>query len=508
MLRDVVGTFLDTLTEREFDGPLLALLHARGFTDIHFIHGAFEFGKDVLAKKTDTVTGAKRQYVIQSKAGDIGQPEWRAVRPQLEECEYNTIGHPSFDSDLPRVAVLVTTGRLKGAAPADVTEYRRSVEARGLADLEIWERPDLVEWLCDDPVIGIAGEADQVDLLGMVTSVRDGGITERRIETYTRRWLPTTGTAARASVEAAILVNSLSRTKRLDLSLCVGLQLIRATEHDPSASNDARVAAKRLVLGLALQICDQTEAVVKDPRDFARSTMGQLALLTYPVACCRVAESFALGLALARESGSADAATRLEEALCAVAQQPGSARPVGDLFAHSVIAVTAMLATFESAAARRYLGRVARWMLDRYDEDLGSLGLASLAEDEEKTAERLLAGSLASTSMTRRTSSYLAAAVLDLALHLGDEALYEAVRDNLHALRVVPQSTSADEVKARWARGGADVWPLPRVEFETWDVQRAKLPASSPVDAVLSLMLAAACRARHYPGDWSGLPDA
>ena len=193
LLRDVVGTFLDTLTEREFDGPLLALLHARGFTDIHFIHGAFEFGKDVLAKKTDPATGETRQYVIQSKAGDIGQPEWRAVRPQLEECEYNTIGHPSFDPDLPRVAVLVTTGRLKGAAPADVTEYRKSVEARGLADLEIWERPDLVEWLCDDPVVGVAGDEVQADLMGMLTSVRDGGITDRRIETYTRRWLPTDG---------------------------------------------------------------------------------------------------------------------------------------------------------------------------------------------------------------------------------------------------------------------------------------------------------------------------
>src|SRR5680860_306278 len=75
LLRDVVGTFLDTLTEREFDGPLLAMLGAQGFTDIHFIHGTFEFGKDVLAKKIDPATGETRQYVIQSKAGDIGQPE-------------------------------------------------------------------------------------------------------------------------------------------------------------------------------------------------------------------------------------------------------------------------------------------------------------------------------------------------------------------------------------------------------------------------------------------------
>lgn len=507
MLRDVVGIFLDTLTEREFDGPLLALLHARGFTDTYLIHGAFEFGKDVLAKKTDPATGQTRQYVIQSKAGDIGQPEWRAVRPQLEECEYNTIGHPSFDPDLPRVAVLVTTGRLKGGAPADVTEYRKSVEARGLADLEIWERTDLVEWLCDDPVLGIAGAGVHADLMGILTSVECGGVTDRRIETYTRRWLPTAGTAARASVEAAILVNALLRTKRLDLAMCVGLQLIRATEHDSGASADTGSAAKRLVLGLASQICDQIEPLLGEPLDFVRATVGQLALLTYPVICCRVAEALALGLALAREAGDGAAATRFEEVMRAFAEQPGATRPVGDLFAPSVVAVTVMLATFDPAAAKAYLGRVAGWMLDRYDEDLAGLGLASLAEDEEKTAERLLAGSLASTSMECRKSSYLATVVLDLALHLGDNHLYEAARYNINALRIVPETTRADEGRARWVRGGTDVWPLPHVEFEAWDVQRARALPSAPTGPVMSLVLGAACRSRHYPGGWSGLPS-
>jgi len=146
-------------------------------------------------------------------------------------------------------------------------------------------------------------------------------------------------------------------------------------------------------------------------------------------------------------------------------------------------------------------------MLDRYDEDLAGLGLASLVDDEEKTAERLLAGSLASTTMARRTSSYLATVVLDLALHLGETDLYEAVRDNASALGIVPQATSADESKARWARGGADVWPLPRVEFEEWDVQSARAVPGAPSGPVLSLVLAAACRSRHYPGGWGGLPS-
>lgn len=508
MLRDVVGTFLDTLTEREFDGPLLAILAARGFTDVHFIHGAFEFGKDVLAKRAAPETGEVRQYVIQSKAGDIGQPEWRAVRPQLEECEYNTIGHPSFDADLPRVAVLVTTGRLKGAAAADVAEYRKSVEARGLADLEIWEKSELVEWLCDEPIMGIAGEAVQLDLLAMVTSVLDSGLTDRRIESYTRRWLPPTGTGARAAVEAAILVNGLVRVRRLDLAINVGLQLIRSTEHDPDVAESAKSAARRLVLSLASQVRQQVEPLQGNRLDFVRHTTGPLALLTYPVASCRVAESLALGLALAREAEDGEESAKFSDALHVFAKQPGAAWPPSDLFASSAVAVTVMLWTFEPEAAKEYLGRVARWLLDRYDEDLSGLGLASLAEDEEMTAARLLGGSLASTNLGRRPSSYLATVVLDLALFLGEKGLYEAVLSNLAALRVVPEATRANESKALWARGGKDVWPVPRVEFGPWDVQVAVPPPSAASAPVSALLLAAACRSRHYPGGWSALGRA
>lgn len=503
MLRDVVGTFLDTLTERQFDGPLLALLAARGFTDVHFIHGQFEFGKDVVAKKADSETGVVRQYVIQSKAGDIGQPEWRAVRPQLEECEYNTLGHPSFDASLPRVAVLVTTGRLKGSAPADASEYKKSVAARGLADLEIWERPDLVDWMCDDPTVGVAGEAVQVDLLAILTSIHDQGVTDRRIEAYARRWLPPSGNATRAAVEAAILVNALVRVRRLDLGLSVALQLFRATEQDGAMAE----AARRLLVDLCTGVVDQVEPLLGDPLDLARHTVSQVALVTYPVICCRVMEAAALGLALVRDAGAEADAAHFEEILAAVAHQPGSARPPSDLFAASVIVATVMLTTVRRPAAEEYLGRVARWLLDRHDDDLGGLGLASVAEDEETTTARLLGGSLASTTLERRRSSYLATAVMDLALFLGAEPLYESLRENLSALQIIPESTGADETTAHWSRGGANVWPHPRIDFERWDVQLARTPSTAPHDDLAALLLTAACRSRHYRGGWAGLDE-
>ncbi len=76
MLRNVLADYLNSLkNEREFDAPLMALLAAMGFQDIHFTHGQAEFGKDFIAKRRE---GKKLiQYVIQSKCGDISQGDWR-----------------------------------------------------------------------------------------------------------------------------------------------------------------------------------------------------------------------------------------------------------------------------------------------------------------------------------------------------------------------------------------------------------------------------------------------
>jgi hypothetical protein len=169
VLRDVVAGFLDTVTEREFDAPLIALLAARGFTDVHFLHGAFEFGKDFIAKGPkpldgDTSTGdpaswVRHQFAIQSKAGDLGLPEWRAVRPQLDEARLDDLAHPAFDRELPRAAVLVTTGRLTGGAAVQAGDYRAAKRRRGRPDFEVWDRERLLEWLTESPEAGLAGTA-------------------------------------------------------------------------------------------------------------------------------------------------------------------------------------------------------------------------------------------------------------------------------------------------------------------------------------------------------------
>ena len=74
MLAAVVEHFLDRVTERDFDAPFIALLRKLGFTDIHYLHGQYEFGKDFIGHKTEG--GQVFQFVFQSKAGDLKLGDW------------------------------------------------------------------------------------------------------------------------------------------------------------------------------------------------------------------------------------------------------------------------------------------------------------------------------------------------------------------------------------------------------------------------------------------------
>ena len=158
-----------------------------------------------------------------------------------------------------------------------------------------------------------------------------------------------------------------------------------------------------------------------------------------------------------------------------------------------------VLARVDKSVAIAHLKSVATWLLDRHDPDHSGLGLADLQESEEVAIERLVAGPLAGTTLGPRRQSYIATVLLDLILATGDEDLYEAVRANFRALRIVPTITAADESKADWRRGGADIWPQPRVDYEAWaDPKPSHHLYTPPVTALESVLLSSVCRSRHY----------
>ena len=48
MISLVIDQYLDSISnEREFDFPIMALLHEMGFYDIHWTHGKWEYGNSL-----------------------------------------------------------------------------------------------------------------------------------------------------------------------------------------------------------------------------------------------------------------------------------------------------------------------------------------------------------------------------------------------------------------------------------------------------------------------------
>ncbi len=345
MLRAVVQRFLEIASEREFDGPLLALLSTEGFTDVHFAHGSFEFGKDVIAKRVDE-DGVQRQYCIQSKAGDINQGSWREVRPQLEEAEYNTRVHPGYDATLPRVAVLVTTGRLKGAAGVDAQEFAQAAASRGLATFEVWDREKFIAWICESPSVGLAGSSVQTDFLRVVTAIRDGSVSEPQIEQYTRGWVESAG-SVRPWVECAIMVAELTAANRLDLAAYVALDLLRAGHSGLAQSPITEDVPGRLFCGIGVELLTLVEPLLSSPNHLANASVKTSGLVSYPVVCCRLTEIFALLSLWAAQAGDEELTLRSRSALKLMVDQPGSWRPPSDAFAASVIAATLALSQID-----------------------------------------------------------------------------------------------------------------------------------------------------------------
>jgi hypothetical protein len=512
MLRAVVTTFLETLTEREFDAPLLALLASQGFTDIHFIHGGFEFGKDVIAKRLDADGQTLRQYSIQSKAGDLGSADWRAVRPQLEECEYNTRAHPNFNANLPRVAVLVTTGILKGGAAVDAQEFKAACASRGLADFDVWDRITVVDWLCQDPSLGLANLSVQDDLVALLGSIARHQVTEPMLERHTRSWLEGAGGTrlARASIEAAILSQELRKAHRLDLAALLALHLFRAAWEPPATGTDVvrsatSDAALRLFILTATELLQQVEPLLDDPKKLARSVMNVGYVFTYPAVCSRLVETFSL---LALVEPPPDLAERAISAVATLAtHHPGTARPPSDQFAAAILPVTAVLVRTDVGAARAYLREVSQWLLDSHDVNKDGLGLGAIDEEERTQFERLVAGKTTFTSIEIRNSSHLAAVTLD-ALSIAEAAeLYDVVLKNMNALRMVATGSRADEVHARWRRGGPNVYLHPRIDYPAW-ADRSAISEPAAGTARDSALLASVTRTRHYVGAFAELSRA
>lgn len=473
MLDDAIDAYLDSVKERAFDEPLLALLRAENYTDVHLTHGSVEFGKDVIAKRDGL------QWAFQSKAGNITHSGWRELTGQLDDLRLSDLSHPAFDARVERKCILVCTGRLTGNAPLAAQEYNERCRERGEPVVEFWGREALRTKLSGEPTSLLRGSWDG-PLMALLGDIGSGALSIDRIERFSRRW--TDWDHERLSslgiIELGLIAQALQDAQRLDLACHATLAMVRAAwaagDKEPKAAQVADAAGVMFATyaGQLFELGDRLTdtlagVLVQRPFDWA----------IYPVRAIRVAEL--LGLLALRPPGGDLVADQVADLLAAlVSGHPGCSHPLGDRYAVSLIPTVLALHDRHEAAATAVLTRATRWLGQHYQD---GLGLAS--EDAEPSEEivRAFGAAFEHVRLTRRRESYLASVLADLAAVLRLPELYDDIRNDTLAVGAVPYLVVADDVPGQYLRRGAgSVLVIPEYA-EEW-----------PADAVV---------AGHHAGD-------
>jgi hypothetical protein len=459
VLDDAVAAYLKTVSERAFDEPVMALLRARGFVSVRLVHGAREFGKDVIAQRDG------EQWAFQSKAGDIGQSDWRNLTGQLDELRVVNLGHGAFDTDLPRRPVLVTTGRLIGNAPELYGDYNKRAKEKSEPELELWDRDILLGQLASDPESVLRGSIDG-QLMSILGAVEARTVTMQELEVFSRRWMAwePERLAGLGVVEASLVCEKLRGVDRLDLACHLALCLVRAAWASGATSlpdDTSAAAARSLFEAYARSLWEKCGGDLVEHPLLNEVEFG--GWVTYPVRCVRLAEILGL-LALLVTKSDPELAGDISRWLVTLCEQhPGVAHPVSDQYAVSVIPTVLALAAVDRVAAETHLKNCTVWLCDRYERD--TLGLAREDATPEEEVEYLIGGPFESVQLERRADSLIAPVLLDLAAAIGSAGLYGDIYNDMLAVRICPQVLRLADGPDQYSRTGNGNRIDPNVDF-------------------------------------------
>lgn len=471
MLRTLIERYLDNIAdEREFDNPFIATLAADGFSDIHFLHGVTEFGKDFVAKKA-TDSGLL-QWMFQSKAGDIGAAEWRPIKGQLLEAVTSTLGHPNIAASLPRKVVLVLTGRLRGTAQiefGDFSKYvRETFPGRGL---ELWDRETLVNLLethGPEQIYSAENVGAYASFLRLYGDILLRKAPFGDIERHFAARLTTQGTSetrvAITAIEAAILADAAKRSGELYLGIHCLLSILRAVLYEMQVGAPLGSLLTEVCTAVGAQAWEATNGYLvlrQQPGGMVGAMTGAGPFVTYPVTCARLMESLTLAFVFGESNKTADAVAALREI---VSNEEGTTHPISDRYAVGIVsAIRVLNETGNGVAAKQLLKRCAIWLVDRYWD--GGDGLESTSATEVEEVRQLLGGAFSAVDVKRIASSFLACALMDSACFLQDADLFIGLRHDIIGARAVPSYYQVQDTQGQFVFEAVDVIRMPNVEF-------------------------------------------
>jgi hypothetical protein len=533
MLRNVLVDYLDTVKEREFDLPFLALLPALGFYDVHYTHGQVEFGKDFIAKKVEN--GVEIQYSFQSKAGDVSQSDWRdGIMGQMLESILTGLSHPDFDRNLPHQAVLITTGRLKGNTALGLQDLNTRIEQQyQLRSICLWDRERLADNLESYGLRGMhRATASGFSSLGSFymlygKSLQDD-LSFREIEQHSRYWVKESVDKDKrllgAAIESEIIASQCIQHGLLYEAIYAYLAVLRVILSDmhratASAETVQMIALYERALEKVCRICRAYHSEAKRgwheaDKDLIRTIEGPGAMFTYLVHCARILEVSGYLYFLEDDTKTRNQLASFIEAF--VLKEPGCAHIPSDRYAVSlVLPVIVLCTTSRRDSAREILRRAVIWLCDRYEE---GWGLAALEADPYDEVVTLLGYPFEFIPEQGRSGSFLASVISDLSAFLDDRQFYSDVVNDIKASRIHPQYWQVSDTDSLFSIDGPDVITYPHVEyadnmtdFQSYDfaehiVHESRVFQVDKLVGSLGLMsLMLLLRDRYFPTIWSRL---
>jgi hypothetical protein len=450
MLRKVLNDYLGSIKdERDFDYPLISLLRAMGFYDIHFTHGSREIGKDFIAKKI--IGDVEYQYAIQSKKGDVNQQKFTAeIYAQLLLASISGLSHPQFDKSLPRRVVLVTTGRLVGNAPLLFQDLNNELETTYQREAaEFWGKEQLIDLFEEHGLSSIhqftaKGVGGYAQFLQTYSSALDGTLSDKEIEAYSRLWLDKDLEYRKrvlgAATEAEIIGTKLAGNGLLYEAVITYMSLARVVLQVMFENNDVytvdvyeQIIEENL---LPLTQLFHTEFIndweANEKRLLLLVEKVGMPMLHYLVWCSRVLELNSLYFFLTKDQ--AEKAKIISFLIEFIKKEEGCGHIPSDRYAVSLVWTTlALLQSGKHDEAKELVKHSVIWLCDRVEK---GFGLAHYDADEYEETTMLVGYPFDFIKVHQNNSSYLATVLSDLAAFMGDKEFYSVVVNDFEACEI------------------------------------------------------------------------
>lgn len=480
MLRNVLADYLNSISERDFDLPFLSLLPEMGFYDVHFTHGREEFGKDFIAKRLDD--GIEMQYAFQTKAGDIGQGDWRDIKQQIFEASTNTLIHPNYNLSIPLKVFLVTTGKLKGTAPVDFQDFKRYMEGHHQnLTIDFWGKEQLIDKLEKYGLSGVynataKGLINYGNFYSFYGKSLQEYISDREIALYTEQWIDETLTRSQrirlAVIEGEILANQCLNKGFLYEAIHIYLGVGRAILFELQVTQPADQPLLDLYQQVETRIFDYSKQYFIDfhqqwlaaNKDLVGAIQGNSLMMGYLVQCSRVLEVIGFLYFLARTREASLQQEIKDFLLEFVATEPGCTHIAGDYYAVSLILPALVLIDCNAnQQVKDFLHQCVKWIGDRYEQ---GVGLASVEADEQTEINTLLGYSFDFLDIQPNPSSLAATALSDLAAFFGDTKFYEDVVNDIMAVNIAPAYWQPPDTREIYRIDGDNVINFANIKYQ------------------------------------------